>query len=168
MGPPGRPEQSDSGGFRAFLYVVIGAALIAISLIFVGLGVLASDPRSEGWFDAAGNFLRATYQGQFAPAAVALREAGCQQAFMIPAKDAQALAEAFGTHAGPEFGESPFVQCRMILPAGGDTCATMARVAAGASDPVPSELIVNVDGLGACRGVYAPDGSLIRALDGGE
>jgi hypothetical protein len=168
MDPPGRPEPTAGGGFITFLYVAIGAAVLALALIFVGLGVLASDPRSEHWLDSAGRFLRATYQGQFTPAARALREAGCQQAFVLSAADAQAFVDAIGASDEAGLGESPFVQCRMILPSGDESCARMARVAAEASDPTPASLIVNVDGLGACNGLYAPDGTLIQGLEHDE
>jgi hypothetical protein len=163
--PAGRPEPTTGGGFTTFLYVAIGAAVVALALLFVGLAVLASDPRSERWLDSAGHLFRATYQGQFTPAARALREAGCQQAFVLSAADAQAFVDAIGGSAEAEFGESPFVQCRLILPPGDDACARMARVAAEASDPTPKSLIVKVDGFGACRGIHAPDGALLQALD---
>lgn len=166
MDPSGGPEP-DGGGFTAFLYLTIGAAVLAIALALVGLGVLASDPRAERVFGAASRFFRATYQGQFTPAARALREAGCQQAAVLPAAEARILLEALGTdgEAGFDLDDGPIVQCRSILPAGGDRCAEMARVAAGASEPVPTSLLVTVEGIGACRGIYAPDGTLIRSLD---
>ena len=163
MDRPGRTEPSGNG-FTTFLYVAIGAAVLVLALVLVGVGVLASDPRSDGWLNTVGRFFRAAYQGQFAPAAHALRDAGCQQAFVLPAADAQAFIEAIGGAHEAEFGESPYVQCRMILPAGDDVCARMARVAAEASDPTPTSLIVNVDGPGACNGRYAPDGTLIQHL----
>jgi hypothetical protein len=165
--PAGRPDPSTGNGFRRFLYVAIGAAVLALALGVVGLGVLASDPRSGEMLSAAGRFFSATVEGQFTPAADALRDAGCQQAFVIPAGDARDFVAAFGgdADADAELREGLFVQCRTIVSAGDDACATMARVAAGASDPVPAQLIVNVDGFGGCRGLYAADGTLIRSLD---
>jgi hypothetical protein len=164
MDPRDRPEPTAGGGFITFLYVAIGAAVLGLALIFVGLGVLASDPRSERWLESAGRFFRSAYQGQFTPAARALREAGCQQAFVLSATDAQAFLDAVGSPDEAGLGESPYVHCRMILPAGDDACAKMARVAAKASEPTPESLIVNVDGLGACNGLYGPDGTLIQEL----
>jgi len=162
--PAGRPEPGTGGGFTAFLYVAIGAAVLAVAVIFVGLGVFASDPRSGQWLDSAGRFLRATYEGQLTPAARALREAGCQQAVVLSAADAQAFVDAIGADE-VHFGESPYVQCRTILPAGDDPCAKMARVAAEATEPTPQSLIVQVDGLSSCGGIYAPDGTLIQGID---
>jgi hypothetical protein len=163
--PAGRPDPSPGSGFTSFLYVAIGAAVLALALGVVGLGVLASDPRSGEMLSAAGRFFSATVEGQFTPAAEALRDAGCQQAFVIPAGDARDFVDALGGDADADLDEGTFVQCRTILPTGDDACATMARVAAGASDPVPAQLIVNVEGFGACRGLYAADGTLIRPLD---
>lgn len=162
MDPPDRHEPT-GGGFTTFLYLAIAAAVLVLGLGFVGVGMLASDPRSEGWLDAAGRLFRASYQGQFTPAAHALREAGCRQAVVLSAEDAQALLDAIpGSHA-IEFGDSPFVQCRMILPVDDDACAKVARIAAEASDPTPTSLLVDVDGFGACNGLYAPDGTPIEA-----
>lgn len=164
MDPAGGPEPSSGGGFTWFLYVAIGAALLAIVLGLVGLGVLASHPRAGEVLSASGRFLRAAVEGQYTPAANALREAGCQQAFVIPASEARALVEVLGEEAA-ELGDGPFVQCQRLLPAGDDACASMARVAAEASDPVPARLIVTVEGAGACSGVYAPDGTRIGDLE---
>jgi hypothetical protein len=124
----------------------------------------ACEPEARPWLDTASRFFRASYEGQFTPAADALREAGCQTALVLSAEDAQGLVDSIAD-SPIEFGDGPYVQCRTILPAAGDACAKMARIAARASDPTPSRLVVRVQGLGACSGVYTPDGAWIEAFD---
>lgn len=164
MDPSGGGEP-ESSGFRLLLYAAIAAGATVFVLGLVAALLLATHPRAGEIAAATGRLMRAGYAGQFGPVAEALREAGCLRAVVLSGADASAVVEAFGGEDDAGLAESDLlVQCRSLSPASGDRCAELARVASAASQPPPERLLVEVEGIGECRGVYGPDGALLEEL----
>lgn len=163
---PSGGRELESGGFRLLLYATVAAGATVLVLGLVGAVLLGTHPRAGEVVAATGRLVRAGYAGQVGPVAEALREAGCLRTVVLSAEDAAALVEAFGVeHDAALEASDLLVQCRSLTRTGGDRCAELARITSAASASAPQRVLVEVEGVEACRGVYGSDGSLLEDLD---
>lgn len=159
------------------------AAAVGVFLCLIAAGVggflfyrLSQNPDFQKVTKAVGGGIQLMQKAQNAPGTAELKEAGCQQAIVLEAKDLKEFIEGVDPKALKKGGQQEFdfhlVQCTVGFSGEALSCEEIATVYAGAVKDAPEQFMVQSSKAGgskpACQGIYSRDGKLVRELKEGE
>jgi hypothetical protein len=137
---------------------------------------LSQNPDFQKVTKAVGGGIQLMQKAQNAPGTAELRDAGCQQAIVLEAKDLKEFIEAVDPEALKKGGQQGIdfhlVQCNVGLTGDALPCEEVATVYAGAVKNAPEQFMIQSlkagDSKPTCQGIYTNKGKLVRELREGE